>query len=65
METYCTVGLVPLEVFVRFMLIKIVPMHFNKIKKYFNFDYMAFLEKLPEVFEKPDMATAYLNALST
>ncbi len=65
METYFTVGQVPPEAFVGFMLMKIVPKHLNEIKEYQNLDYLAFREKLLEVFEEPDMATAYLNALAT
>ena len=65
METYFTVGQVPPEDFVGFMLMKIVPKHLNEIKEYQNLDYLAFREKLLEVFEEPDMATAYLNAIAT
>ena len=65
METYFTVGHVPPEAFVGFMLMKIVPKHFNEIKEYQNLDYLAFREKLLEVFEEPDMTTAYLNTLAT
>ena len=64
METYFTVGQVPPEAFVGFMLMKIVPKHLNEIKEYQNLDYLAFCNKLLEVFEKPDMATAYLGALA-
>ena len=64
METYFTVGQVPSEAFVGFMLIKIVPKHLNEIKEYKNLDYHAFREKLLEVFEEPDMATAYLKAIA-
>ena len=65
METYFTVGQVTPEAFVSFMLMEIVPKHLNEIKEYQNLDYLAFLKKLLEVFEEPDMATAYLNALAT
>ena len=65
MESYFTIGQVPLEAFVGFMLMKIVSKHLNEIKEYQNLDYLAFRKKLLEVFEEPDMATAYLNALST
>ncbi len=65
METYFTVGQVPPEAFVGFMLMKIVPKHLNEIKEYQNVDYLAFREKLLEVFEEPDMATAYLGALAS
>ena len=65
METYFTVGQVQPEAFVGFMMMKIVPKHLNKSKEYQNFDYLEFREKLLEVFEKPDMATAYLGALAT
>ena len=51
METYFTVGQVPPEAFVGLMLIKIVPKHLNEIKEYQNLDYLAFREKLLEVFE--------------
>ena len=64
METYFTVGQVPHEAFVGFMLMKIVPKHLNEIKEYQNLDYLAFREKLLEVFEEPDMATAYLGSLA-
>ena len=43
----------------------IVPKYLNKIKEFQNLDYLAFQEKLLEVFNEPDMATAYLNALAT
>ena len=65
MKTYFTVGQVPPEAFVGFMIMKIVPKHLNEIKEYQNLDYLAFREKLLEVFEEPDMATAYLNELAT
>ena len=65
MKTYFTVGQFLPEAFVSFMLMKIFPKHLNKIKEYKNLDYLAFQEKLLEVFEEPDMATAYLNALAT
>ena len=65
MEMYFTIGQVPPEAFVGFMLMKIVSKYHNEIKEYQNLDYLAFREKLLEVFEEPDMATAYLNALAT
>ena len=65
METYFTIGQVFFEAFVGFMLMKIVPKHFNKIKQSQSLNYLEFREKLVEVFEEPDMATAYLNALSS
>ena len=34
METYFTIGQVPLESFVGFMLMKIVPRYLNEIKQY-------------------------------
>ena len=43
---------------------KIVPRHLNEIKLYLSMDNLAFREKLVEVFEEPDLATAYLNALA-
>ena len=43
---------------------KIVPKHLNEITEYQNLDYLAFREKLYEVFDKLDMATAYLKALA-
>ena len=64
MKTYFTVGQIPPETFIGYMLIKIVPKHLNEIKKYQNLDYLAFRGKLLEVFEKPDMATPYLAALA-
>ena len=65
METYFTVGQIPPEAFVGFMLMKIVPKHLDEIKEYKNLDYLAFREKLLEVFEEPDLTTAHLNALSS
>ena len=47
------------------MLIKIVPRHLNEIKQYQSLDYLAFREKLADVFEEPNLATAYLNALAS
>ena len=47
------------------MLMKIVPRHLNEIKQYQSLDYLSFREKLVEVFEEPDLATAYLNALAS
>ena len=64
METYFTVGQVPPEAFVGFMIMKIVPKHLNEIKEYQNLDYLEFREKLLDIFEEPDMATAYLGALA-
>jgi hypothetical protein len=43
---------------------KIVPKHLNEIKRFKDFDYLSFREKLIEVFEEPDLATVYLNALA-
>ena len=63
-ETYYTVGEVPPEAFVGFMLMKIIHKDLNEIKEYQNLDYLAFREKLLEVFEEPDMATAYLGSLA-
>ena len=54
----------PPETFVGFMPMKIVPRHLNEIKLYLSMDNLAFREKLVEVFEEPDLATAYLNALA-
>ena len=65
METYFTIGQVPPEAYVGFMLMKIVPRHLNKIKQYHSLDYLSFWEKVVEVFEVPDLATAYLNALAS
>ena len=65
METYFTIGQVPPEEFVGFMLMKIVPRDLNEIKQYQSLDYLAFREKLVEVFEEPDLSTAYLNALAS
>ena len=64
-ETYFTIGQVPPEAYVGFMLMKIVPRHLNEIKQYHSLDYLSFREKLVEVFEEPDLATAYLNALAS
>ena len=47
------------------MLIKIVPRYLNDIQNYKSLDYLGFQEKLVEVFEKPDLATAYLNAIAS
>ena len=65
METYFKIRQVPPEIFVGFMLIKIVPRYLNKIKQYQSLDYLGFREKLVEVFHEPDRATAYLNALAS
>ena len=64
-ETYFTIGQVPSEAFVGFMLMKVVPRHLNEIKQYHSLDYLGFREKLVEVFEEPDLATAYLNAFAS
>ena len=64
METYFTIGKVPPEAFVGFMLMKIVLRHLTEIKQYQSLDNLTFHKKLIEIFKKPDMATAYLNALS-
>ena len=64
-KTYFTIGQVPPETFVRFMLMKIAPRHLNEIKQYQSLDYLGFREKLVEIFEEPDLATAYLNALAS
>ena len=64
METYFTVNHVTHEATVGFMLMKIVPKHLNEIKKFKNLDYLEFLEKFLEIFEEPDMETAYLGALA-
>ena len=63
MENYFTIGQVLPDAFVGFMLIKIVPKHLNKIKKYLSLGYLEFREKIVEIVEVSDMATAYLNAL--
>ena len=47
------------------MLMKIVPKHLNEIKEYKILDYLALREKLFEVFDEPDMATAYHTKLAT
>ena len=52
MKTYFTVGQVPPEAFVSFMLMKIVQKHLNEIIKYQNLNDLAFREKLLEVFSK-------------
>ena len=64
-KNYFTIGQVPFDAFVGFMLMKIVPKHLNEINQYQSLGYLEFREKLVEVFEKSDMATAYLNALSS
>ena len=64
METYFSVGQIPPEAFVGYMLMKIVPKHLDEVKEFKTLDYLAFREKLLEVFEEPDLTTAYLNALS-
>ena len=65
METYFTIGQVHPEAYVGFMLMKIVPKHLNEIKQYQSLDFLPFREKLVEVFEELDLATAYLNALAS
>ena len=65
METYFTIGQIPPESFVGFIMTKIVPRHLNEIKQYRSLDYLPFREKLIEVFEEPDLATAYLNAFAS
>ena len=64
MYTYFTIGQVPPEAFVGFMLMKIVSRHLNVIKQYQFLDYIALREKLVEVFAKLYLFTAYLNALA-
>ena len=44
---------------------KIVPRVLNEVKQYQLLGYFALREKLVEVFEEPDLATAYLNALAS
>ena len=44
METYFTIGQVPPEAFVGFMLMKIIPCHLNEIKQYQSLDYLGFRE---------------------
>ena len=63
METYFTIGQIPPDTFVGFMMTKIVPRHLTEIKRFKDLDYLQFREKLVEVFEEPDLATVYLNAL--
>ena len=65
METYFTIKQVSLKAFVGFMLMKILPRHLNENKQYQLLDYLAFREKQIEVFEKLDLATAYLNAIAS
>ena len=65
MTTYFTIGQVPPKAFVGFLIMKIVSRHMNEIKEYQSLDNLAFREKLLEVFEEPDFATAYLNALAS
>ena len=64
METYFRIGQVPPDAFVGFMLTKIMPKHLPEINRFGKLDYLDFREKLIEVFEEPDMATAYLNSLT-
>ena len=45
-------------------MMKIVLKHLNEIKEYQNLDFLEFREKLLEIIEEPDMATAYLGALA-
>ena len=42
---------------------KIVPRHLNEIEECQSLEYIAVRQKLLEVFEKPDLLTAYFNAL--
>ena len=65
MQTYFTIKQVPRKAFVGFMLMKIVFRHLNEIKQYQSLDYLWFREKLVEVFEEPELATAYLNAVAS
>ena len=65
METYFTIGQFSPEAFVGFMLMKIVPRHLNEIKQYQSLNYLGFRENFVKVFEEPDLATAYLNALAS
>jgi hypothetical protein len=65
METYFVIGQVPSDAFVGFMMTKIVPKHLKEIDQYRKLEYLEFREKLIEIFEEPDMATAYLNQLSS
>ena len=65
MKTYFTIEHVPPEAYVGFMLIKIDPRHLNEIKQYQSLDYLSFRVKLVEVFDKPDLATTYMNALAS
>ena len=65
METYYTIGQVPPEAFVGFMIMKIVPRQLNETKQCQSLEYLAFRKKLVEGFDKPDLATAYLNALAS
>ena len=53
MENYFTIGQVPPDAFVGFMLMKIVPKHLNEIKQYQSLFYLEFCEKLVEIFEEP------------
>ena len=43
---------------------KIAPQHLNEIKQFKTLEYLAFREKLLEVFKEPDLATAYLSELA-
>ena len=63
-ETYFTIGNIPPESFVGFIYTKIAPQHLNEIKQYRSLDYLPFREKLIEVFEEPDLATAHLNSFA-
>ena len=47
------------------MLMKIVPRQLNEIKQYQSLNYLAFREKLVEVYYKPDFSTAYSNAFAS
>ena len=46
-------------------MMKIAPQHLNEIKQYKHLDYLAFREKLIEIFKEPDLATAHLNELAS
>ena len=65
METHFQIDQVPSESFVPFMMMKIHARHLNEIKAHKALEYLPFREKLLEVFQEPDLATAHLNALSS
>ena len=46
-------------------MMKIAAQQLNEIKQQKHLDYLAFREKLLEVFREPDLTTAYLNELSS